>query len=256
MAIEGIFIKEKNDSKKELPAIHPNLSESEFLSDWNKQYGNFVNPLYKKRLYYQAPSGSMNAEFSSKGWKLHIQFIKGHERELAELLNKYGQFFKIEGEIGTYFNGLNDSGATIYVGSRANLDKLVNLIEEKCSHLPTDNNYTGTMLGEYVYGGSGSDEPLGRGIAGRFDVQKSQFSKKYSQYGFSTSLGFRGLPVLEKNALRVRNLESILQNDEGNATLEQKESAYVELQEIFKETEQEVIKDFGSEFVYGKTLSI
>ncbi|MES3017407.1 MAG: hypothetical protein V4721_06490 [Bacteroidota bacterium] len=248
MKAEQSFNPQEDKPKKELPEIHPNLSAAEFLSDWEKQYGEFNNPLYAKRFYYQAPKTSLNAKFSSRGWKMHVQFKKGYEKQLAGLLNTYGQYFKIEGEIGTYFNGMIDSGATIYVGPRENLNKLLALIEEKCPSITTADNYATTVFGKEVYGGSGSDEPVGRGLGARFDVQKSEFKDKYSEYGFATGLEFRGLPVLKKHSARVRVLEDIMKGTESQEKLTE---AYRELQELFTETEKEVLKDFGADFVYG-----
>lgn len=241
--------------KKELPEINPNLQKEEFSKDWKKQFGDFCNPEYGKTHYYQAPKTSINAEHSSRGWKLHVQFEKGWEEKFAWLLNAYGQYFKIEGANGTYFNAKTDSGATIYVGSRQNLEKLLALIEEKADQLTSPRYYTSTISGKHVYAGSGSDEPLGRGLAARFDVQKTQFKDKYSEYGFATFLEFRGLPVLQKDIMRVRELEDIIQDDKKIKTPEERKQAYIKLKMIFKETEQEVIKDFGQEFVYGKNTN-
>jgi hypothetical protein len=182
-----------------------------------------------------------------------MQFEKGYEKQFAGLLNTYGQYFKIEGSIGTYFNGKTDSGATIYVGSRKNLDQLINLIQEKCPNLSSPRNYTTTVFGKSVYGGSGSDEPVGRGLGARFDIQKSALKDKYSEYGFATFLEFRGLPVLQKDVLHVRDLESIIEATNAERTQEEKKSAYLELQRIFQETESELLKDFGKDYLYGTT---
>jgi hypothetical protein len=239
--------------KKKLPEIHPNLSQAEFLADWENQFGDFQNPIYLgQRFFYQAPKTSINAQFSSKGWKLHIQFQKGWEKPIASLLNTYGQYFKMSSLRGSWFNGNTDSGATIYVGSRENLEKLIALIEEKCSNMLSARNQTTTVSGKEVYGGSGSDEPIGLGLAARFDISKSGFKDKYSEYGFATFLEFRGLPILQKDVLRVRKLEDIIENTKGDKSQDQRKQAYIELQKIFAETEQEILKDFGKEFVYGK----
>lgn len=245
------FSKGKDKPKKELPEIHPNLAEKEFLTDWGNQYGDFDNPIYKKRFYYQAPKTSVNALFSSKGWKAHVQFEKGYEKQFASILNTYGQYFKIEGYIGSYFNSVTESGATIYVGSRQNLEKLIDLIEDKCSLLASSRNYTRTVFGKSVYGGSGTDEPVGRGIGARFDVQKSLYKDKYSEYGFATWLEFRGLPVLAKDIRHVRELEDIIEDKNNNRTQNERNKAYLELKSIFQETEHEILKDFGEDFVYG-----
>lgn len=106
-------------------------------------------------------------------------------------------------------------------------------------------------IGKSVYGGSGSDEPVGRGLGARFDIQKSTFKDKYSEYGFATFLEFRGLPVLQKDILHVRGLESIIEAVGTERTQEEKKSAYLELQRIFQETESELLKDFGKDFLYG-----
>ena len=243
---------ENTQNKKELPEIRPNMSANEFIADWEKQYGAFNNPLYgAKSFYYQAPKMSPNAVFSSKGWKVHMQFEKGYEKQFAGLLNIYGQYFKIEGSMGTYFNALTDSGATIYLGPRENVDKLLALIEEKCPNISSPRYYTTTVFGKKVYGGSGSDEPIGRGLGARFDIQKTDLKDKYSEYGFATFLEFRGLPVLQKDILHVRRLEDIIEDGADKKTQEEKKAAYLELKTIFEETEREILKDFGKEFVYG-----
>ncbi|MEI8130618.1 MAG: hypothetical protein WCG55_03890 [bacterium] len=249
MGFDSLPIQEPHASES-LPEKHPNLSQQEFLADWNRQYGDFNNPEYGRRFYYQSPKTSLNAEYSSKGWKVHVQFEKGFEKFLANLLNDYGQYFKIDGAIGTWFNAKTDSGATIYVGSRENLEKLVNLVNQEAPLLPSPRNYGTTVFGHYIYTGSGSDEPISRGIAARFDVQKSVFKDKYSEYGFASYLEFRGIPVLKSDAEHVRSLEAIIESDNTNQT--EKSDAYTELQSIFQKTESEVLADFGEEFVYGK----
>ena len=236
---------EKNeDQEKNLPEIRPNVPLDQFLYDWETNY-------YKdNQLHYQSPKNSPNAQFSSRGWKLHVQFPKGLERAYAAKLNTYGQYFKVDGKTGTWFNGVTDSGATIYVGSRENLEKTINLLNEKLPGMTSKNNLTTTVFGKKVYAGSGSDEPIGVGMAARFDVQKSQFKDKYSEHGFATYLEFRGLPVLQKDVVHVRELEGVIEGDKHSQ--DEKQHAYAELKNIFEQTEQEVLKDFGEEFVYGK----
>ena len=238
----------KSKPEAMLPEKHPNLPPNEFLADWEKQ---FDNPEYSLGHFtYQAPKTSPNAQFSSKGWKLHVQFGKGSEKVFASLLNTYGQYFKIEGEVGTYFNGKTHSGATIYVGSRENLEKLIELINQRCPQLPSAGQPTRTVSGKEIYAGSGTDEPISFGLAARFDVQKSEFKDKYSGYGFAAWLEFRGLPVMEEDVAHVNYLEKIIKRKgEGQ---EEKKRAYAELKEIFAKTEKEVLRDFGEEFVYGK----
>lgn len=246
---------ESRTVEKKLPDIRPNLSALEFLEDWKKQYGDFKNPMYPDHsFYYQSPKTSANADFSSKGWKVHVQFQKGLEKVFASTLNWYGQYFKIEGAMGTYFNGKTDSGATIYVGSYKNLQQLLNLIAEKCSAITSSHNYVTTVFGKQVYGGSGSDEPVGKGIGARFDVQKAEYADKYSAYGFATFLEFRGLPVLKKDVFRVRELENIIRKTNSEKTQEEKKEAYLELKNIFEETEREIVRDFGFDFVYGNKM--
>lgn len=248
MGFDSLQIQEPHASES-LPEKHPNLSPQEFLADWSKQYGDFNNPEYGRPFYYQSPEKSNNAQYSSNGWKVHVQFEKGFEKFLANILNDYGQYFKIDGAVGTWFNGKTDSGATIYVGPRENVEKLVALINQEAPLLPSPRNYGTTVFGNYIYTGSGSDEPLSRGIAARFDVQKSKFKDKYSEYGFASYLEFRGLPVMKKDVEHVRALESIIESEHTNQ--DQKSEAYTKLQSLFQETEHEVLNDFGEEFVYG-----
>jgi len=244
---------EINSRKEEvgLPEVLLNLSAEEFQDDWNQQYGSFKNPAYHRQFFYQAPKTSKNEKYSSKGWKVHIQFEKGFEEKLAKLLNRYGQYFKIDGHAGTWFNGNTDSGATVYVGSRGNVQKLVNLIDTYAELLPSPRNYSTTISGKKIYGGSGSDEFIQRGIAARFDVQKTEFKDKYGEYCFASFLEFRALPVLKRDELEVRNLEDVMLNQTGSYSHQEREDAYQKLYGLFQKSEQEVLKDFGKDFVYG-----
>lgn len=199
---------------------------------------------------FQVPYGESHFEqYSSRGWKVHIAFAKGQEQQIAECLYEHGLYFKVEGNMGTYFMGNKESGATIYIGSYDNMQKVTQLIEEKLGNLLTDGAVV--KVGEKkARQGSGSDIEIRPKITARFDVARTQYgwiegNKKYSEYGLPSWTGFGGISLLQKYASQIAHLESHWKEyTTGQRNLL--------LRNAYGESREELVKDFGQAFLLGK----
>lgn len=122
----AVFIKQIEKAKEAVLKKDPLLQETiyneekkdirakNFEQIWQKRW----DPQEGKEGYFQSEKKESPFEqYSSKGWKIHIAFEKGKEKEIAQFLYKNGLFFKVEAGGGTYFNGLKESGGTILSGA-------------------------------------------------------------------------------------------------------------------------------------------
>ncbi|MDR3502466.1 MAG: hypothetical protein P4L79_07770 [Legionella sp.] len=200
------------------------------------------------------PDESPFSKFSSKGWKIHIAFDTGLERDFARLLYSHGLYFKVEGSGGgTYFNGLKESGATIYIGSSDNMQEIAKFLENTVG----SKSRFGSKMHDAL-DGSGADVVISPKIAARFDVAKTAYgwhsgNGKYAEHGIATGLTSilkvgEGLPVLKKFEKRVSEIEHAW----NTSSQDQRKLLRDELVKICDESKQELVKDFGEEFLLGK----
>lgn len=241
------------------PLLEQTINNQRLKEERGKNFENIWDSEWKskpgKGLYFQTPDGESPFEdFSSKGWKVHIAFKKGAEKEVARFLYENGLYFKLEGDIGTYFNGTKESGSTIYVGSRDNVQKIAELVEQNLSDYLEDGAVATFGDGKVVRVGSGSDIELEPKITARFDVAKTEHGwhggdGKYSEYGLPTWTGLGGLPVLKKFE---REANDVVDNWEKYTEAQRK----LILRKIYDESRQELVKDFGQEFVLGSESKI
>lgn len=186
------------------------------------------------------------SKYSSKGWKIHVAFDKGQERSMAFFLYTNGLYFKVEAGSGTYFNGNKESGATIYIGSYDCMKKIVDFIQSKADRIL------------HKCYGSGIDIPVSSKISARFDISKSplgirrgddgkQGNGKYGEMGIVWP-DLCGIPTLSKYDQRI----NFLMSNWKQKSDDQKKRDYQELQRIYKESKEELIKDFGEEFLLGR----
>lgn len=195
-------------------------------------------------------SDSPFSQYSSKGWKIHIAFEKGREKEMAKSLFVNGLYFKLEG-MGTYFNGNKASGSTIYIGSYDNMEAIAEYLERYVGYFLVEGS-SQTIGGLKIQSGSGSDIEIRPKITARFDVAKTKYGiyggdKKYNEDGLASWTGLGGIPLL---SLRVKEARDI----EGNwnkLTPEQRPIYWQRLRSIYEESKAELIKDLGQEFVFG-----
>lgn len=223
--------------------------------------------------YFQTyPSESPFSKYSSQGWKLHIAFERGREEEVSRFLYGAGLYFKTEGRMGGGFNGLKESGSTIYVGSwdamQAVADHLYAL-----DPVLTDGT-TASVSGKTVHAGSGTDvEIAGQPkVTARFDVQRSKHGLikggdgKYSESGLPSWSNiydiFSGLPLLSEDVAAVYNLhQEILsapqsfftQQPQRPASRQDFERLLAASREAQERAEQELVHDFGKDFVLGQS---
>lgn len=221
--------------------------------------------------YFQTmPHESPFAKYSSQGWKLHVAFEKGREEEVSRFLYGAGLYFKTQARMGSWFNGLKESGSTVYVGSW-------DCMQAVASHLTalepvlTDGPMA-SAEGKTIHAGSNSDiEFAGQPkITARFDVQKSPFGlingdKKYGESGLPSWMNiygiFSGLPILYKDAGRLAELEHRVLPPPaslfpGQPAKPVTRKDFEELLSFSREAQlrarQELIHDFGAGFVLGK----
>ncbi len=191
-------------------------------------------------------------KYSSKGWKIHIAFLKGKEKEIAQVLYENGLCFKVEAGIGTYFNGLKESGATIYIGSHDNMEAIADLIENKLGAALEDGS-TAKVGDKVIRVGSSSDIEVRPKVTARFDVAKTAFgwfsgNKKYSEHGLPTWTKLGGIPSLAKYG---REISDVTQK--WNKMSQYQRDIYMQrfFKRIYKEAKDELIKDFGEKFLEG-----
>ena len=212
---------------------------------------------------YQSPVTAKNkkySDFSSKGWKIHIQFNLKDAERVAKLLLNNGLYFKVQTNAATYVNTIQNGGATIYIGSSSDVLKIVDFLKINLSDTLTNNDTTNTtdILDSTIspfYKGSGGDINLSVGIAARFDVYKTAFgregNKKYGEYPLPSYLGkqLSGLPTLQKYQKEIQKLIDIIESKNSTKSQIEKKEAVTRLKAIYKETLEELEKDFGKEFL-------
>lgn len=243
--------------------VEVEVEEEEEEVDTKKQKEEYaeIDKLFNKdnRGTYQSPKTPENkkySDYSSKGWKIHIQFDLKDANRVAKFLLDNNLYFKVQTDAATYVNTVTNAGATIYVGGSDNTLDIINLLKSNLSDTLTNNKNSNTVDlldgGKPIYSGSGSDIAMSDGIAIRFDVQKSEFgtlkgNKKYESYGFASYLGnFSGISFLSKDTKKIRSLEEVL---ETKSSQEEKIKALQELEKLHIESLKELEKDFGKDFV-------
>lgn len=194
------------------------------------------------------------SQYSSRGWEIHIAFKKGKEREIAGFLYENGLSFDVEAGYGTYFNCTEESGATIYIGSNDNMVEVAKIIEANVEKFLTDGAIV-KVGDETVHMGSHSDIEIRPKITARFDVSKTEFgqikgNKKYAEHGLPTWTELGGIPILTKYKEEVDDMVLISKWNKYDSY--QKSSYYERLKQIYNESKNELIKDFGKEFLFGE----
>ncbi|MBI2600397.1 hypothetical protein HYW42_00425 [Candidatus Daviesbacteria bacterium] len=192
------------------------------------------------------------SQFSSRGWKIHIAFEKGKERDVAQFLYVNGLYFKVESMVGTYFYGNRESGATVYIGSHDNLMQIAGIVEQELNPSLTDGAIA-KFPNRTIRIGSGTDIEVRPRITARFDVAKTPYgwlggNGKYAEHGIASWLGLGGIPVLKKYEAEVARIEG-----NWNDYSRTQRQIYLErgLKSIYEESKSELVKDFGQEFVFG-----
>lgn len=216
---------------------------------WNTQY-------YKNKPDYfeTEEEESPFSKYSSRGWKIHIAFEKGKEKDMARFLFTNGLYFKVEGQMGTYFYGNKESGATIYIGSYDNMVEIANMIGQEEGNILTEGAVAIFRDGRRMSIGSGSDIELRPNITARFDVAKTKYgwaegNRKYTEHGIASWIGLGGIPVLKTHESEVSTIEGRWSKN----TPGQKQINFERrLKPIYEQSKAEIIKDFGQEFVFGK----
>ena len=230
-------------------ALIRSMSKHSFEVEWNKQWdiANF------KKYFENKKEASIFSRYSSRGWKVHIVFPIGKEKDVARFLFEHAFHFKVETGQGTYFNGLISSGATIYIGSYDNMIMVAELIAH---------SYIGQLLIQGAYytagskrfgKGSGNDIEIRPNIMTRFDVAKSKFgwflgNRKYAEHGLATWTGLGGTPMLKKFEAEVSEFE----NKWNSYGQNQRKIVMDFFKRVYNESKAELIKDFGEEFVFGR----
>lgn len=225
-----------------------NTKVAAFEEAWKKRWdqGQEFGVSYQESPFFK---------YSSRGWKIHIAFQKGKEKDVAKFLFTSGLYFKVEGRMGTYFNGLKASGSTIYIGSYDNMEAVAEYLESNIGNLLVDGTIQ-TFGNKKMQAGSGSDIEIRPKISARFDVRKTRHGdiggdNKYADYGMSSWTGFGGIALLQSRVGEVLKIEFNLSNNWNKYTPEQREMYMYRLRVIHEESKRELIKDFGQEFIFG-----
>lgn len=143
---------------------------------WQERWNTGYYKGHHRDGYFQTEEDeSPFSEFSSKGWKIHITFEKGKEREVAETMFVDGLYFKLESVQGTYFNGDKESGATIYIGSHNNMTAVADVLEQNFGDILTEGKVATYPDGRKIPLGSGVDKEIKPNIMARFDVARTSF---------------------------------------------------------------------------------
>lgn len=235
------------------------LKESIFASDETKiskaaQYERIVSTRKQtqggKTTFQVATDESPFSAYSSKGWKIHVPFEKGQERLVGGYLFANGLYFKVESGIGTYFNGNMESGATIYIGSYDAMQAVKDVVGILTPIL-TDGAVATYQDGRKLHIGSGSDIEVQNSITARFDVAKTEYgikgTGKYDEDGLPSWTGLGGIPLLRKDIPIVNHLE----NRWNYLSKDDRIDANASFRYFHENARQELIRDFGEEFVFG-----
>ncbi len=233
-----IFNKDKDNRKAEFAQV--------WQERWNTGY-------HSKRGYFGTEaSESPFSQYSSRGWKIHIAFTKGEERDVAEDLFLNGLYFKVESEMGTYFNGTRESGATVYIGGYKNMMQIAGVMEQNLGTSLVD-GAVAHAGNQTIKIGSGTDIEIRPRTMARFDVAKTPFgwlegNGKYAEAGIPTWMGLGGIPILKQFELEVSRIEG-----NWNRMTAGQRQIYLErvLKPAYDKSKAELIKDFGEEFVFG-----
>jgi hypothetical protein len=284
MGKHAISLEQVEKAKNALLKKDPLLRSTIYNEEAKIKLSGSFDKIWKERWRKDTPRGkeyfqtaekeSPFEQYSSKGWKIHIAFEGGKEKEIAQFLHKNGLYFKVEAGSGTYFNGLKESGATIYIGSYNNMQEIAESIARNMGEFLRDGTIAKIEQGKevkIVRVGSGSDIEILPKITARFDVAKTKYGwfrteeqrkereklppklgpreYKYSEYGIASWSGLGGIPVLKKHEKEVANIEQ----NWNKFTPYQRQLYYEKrLKPIYDESKKELIKDFGAEFLLGK----
>jgi hypothetical protein len=248
----GVYVETTPEEEEEEEEVDTKKQKEEY-DKIDKLFNNGNKGTYQSP---KTPENKKYSDYSSKGWKIHIQFGLKDANRVAKFLLDNNLYFKVQTDAATYVNTVTNGGATIYVGGSDNTLDVINLLKSNLSDTLTNNKNSNTVDlldgGKPIYSGSGSDIAITDGIAVRFDVQKSEFgtlkgNKKYESYGFASYLGnFSGISFLSKDGQKIRNLEGVL---EAKSSQEEKIKALQELEKLHIESLKELEKDFGKDFV-------
>ncbi len=228
-------------------------TKNEHCADFDKV---FEERWDDKNKYFQTyQKESLFAKYSSQGWKIHITFQKGKEKEVAKFLYKNGLYFKIQGFSGTYFNGMKESGATIYIGSYDNMQVIADYISKNIGNILTEGLVGKNVINEAkVTVGSGADIEVLPGITARLDIQKTQYGEiggnyKYAEKGLDTQFGLGGIPILQKYEKEINRI-----TENWNKFILVQQNTYLAyLKMVYEESKNELVNDFGEVFVFGES---
>lgn len=221
-----------------------------FEEAWRQRWNT---PSHKIAYFQTKEEESPFSQYSSRGWKIHIAFEKGKEKDMAKFLYTNGLYFKVEGQMGTYFNGTKASGSTLYIGSHENMIAIADYLKQHAGDMLVNGNVA--MFDDKTINiGSGSDIEVRPKIAARFDVARTKYgwaegNEKYAEHGIASWLeDLTGIPILKSREIEVRHIE----DGWNHYTTEQKRNYfYPRLNKFYEEAKAELIKDFGEEFVFG-----
>lgn len=225
-----------------------------FVRAWQERWNTGYYGANKPGYFQTEENESLFSKYSSKGWKIHIAFEKGKEREVAEILFVDGLYFKLESVIGTYFNGTKESGATVYIGSHDNMLAIASAIEQSMGSNLTEGPVATYPNGRKVPVGSGADREIKPRIMARFDVAKTPYgwlsgNKKYTENGLPSWIDTSGLPLLRKDE---KDTNYVVGNWNRLAPSQRKIFMERTLRPAAERAKGELAKDFGQEFVFGK----
>lgn len=224
-----------------------------FTKAWQERWNTGYYGTNKPGYFATEENESPFSEYSSKGWKIHIAFEKGKEKDVAEALFVDGLYFKLESVIGTYFNGTKESGATVYIGSHDNMMAITEVIEQNLGSYLTEGSVA-TIPTRKIPLGSGADTEVKPRIMARFDVAKTPYgwisgNKKYTEKGLPSWLEVSGLPLLKTD-----EQETMLVVNKWNRLMPSQRQIYMDrtLRPAVDRAKTELARDFGQEFVFGK----
>jgi len=236
-------------TKEEFEILKVRASNGPFDGIWQRRFKFTGNKVY----FQTEKNESTFSKFSSRGWKLHLSFPKGKEKDVAKFLYEKGLYFKLQTGVGTWFYGHMQSGATIYIGSHDDLMSIAELIENGIGAFLMQGAYA-EIANRRIGIGSGCDIEIRPNIMARFDVAKTNFgwlsgNRKYAEHGLATWTRLGGIPILKTHEAAVRDVE----NKWNTLTDSQRRICIDKLfRRVYEESKAELIKDFGKEFVFGR----
>ncbi len=220
-----------------------------FNTTWEKSWAN--HNIWGKVAFQVMPLYSPYEIYSSRWWKIHISIKKWFEKILSETFFHKWWYFKTNGNLWTYFNGIKEAWITIYVGSYKDMISIAwEIYKTHFDKLTTGFEDINQKTGETITIWSWTDIHVFPWISARFDIAKTRQyieNKKYTDYAIHSHTGYSWIPILVTDNKKYDQYY----HARCNTTNKANRNFYSnEIKKIYDDALQELQKDFWTDFVW------